>query len=317
MFANITYAGDNDAAPEELVAGWVNMAKKYEECGADVIELNMCCPNMSFNVELSSGEKTIVTKKTGASLVQHPELIAGIVRGIKKEIGIPLFVKLSPEGGNIAQLAKTLYAAGADATGSTANRLGMPAINLDDPSKAVYPLQEEISMACYSGAWIKPLALRDTYEIRKLNGPNVFITATGGIGSWQDAAEMIVCGGNLLGVCTETILSGYDIVRPMIGGLKKYMDSHGYRSVADFCGALVPLLKSSGELTVRDGYAEVIDPALDGCGKKCALCKRICCEFAPSLTEHGTIMINQENCTGCGICSQRCPRKNIRMVRKI
>ena len=35
LMANITYAGDNG------VAGWVNMAKKFEEVGADIIELNM------------------------------------------------------------------------------------------------------------------------------------------------------------------------------------------------------------------------------------------------------------------------------------
>ena len=49
LFANITYAGEAGAA------GWVNMAKKFEEAGADIIELNMCCPNMSYNVSLTSG----------------------------------------------------------------------------------------------------------------------------------------------------------------------------------------------------------------------------------------------------------------------
>ena len=35
LFANITYAGDDG------VEGWVRMAKKFEEVGADIIELNM------------------------------------------------------------------------------------------------------------------------------------------------------------------------------------------------------------------------------------------------------------------------------------
>ena len=47
LLANITYAGDKGAA------GWVNMAVEFEKAGADVIELNMCCPNMSFNLQLS------------------------------------------------------------------------------------------------------------------------------------------------------------------------------------------------------------------------------------------------------------------------
>jgi len=325
LFANIAYAGDGriegdcgpaggGSAPGGIAAGWVNMAKKFEECGADAIELNMCCPNMSFNVERSGG-KNEIAKKSGASLSQYPELIAAIVREIKMKIKIPVFVKLSPEGGQVAQSASIIFAAGADAVGGTANRLGMPPINLDDPAMAVYPLQKEISMACYSGAWIKPLALRDTYEIRKQNGPDVSIMATGGIRCWQDAAEMILCGADLVGICTETILSGHDIVRPMIVGLKNYMDSHGYKSVADFRGALVPMVKNSSELTVYDGYAQVINPDLKGCGKECALCKKICCEFAPALTDSGAVSINKDDCMGCGICFQRCPRKNIRMIR--
>ena len=38
------------------------------------------------------------------------------------------------------------------------------------------------------------------------------VTATGGIANWRDAVEMILCGGTLLGVCAETLISGYDIV---------------------------------------------------------------------------------------------------------
>jgi dihydroorotate dehydrogenase len=53
LMANITYAGDKG------IEGWVNMAKKFEEVGADIVELNMCCPNMSYNVEISSGEAGI------------------------------------------------------------------------------------------------------------------------------------------------------------------------------------------------------------------------------------------------------------------
>jgi len=186
LMANITYAGDAG------VTGWVNMAKKFEETGADIIELNMCCPNMSYNVELSSGGQSSSKIRTGASLGQQGDAVSEIVREIKKAISIPLFVKLTPEGGRIAQVAKALYAAGADAVGGTANRLGIPPINLDDPGQAIYHLQKEISMSCYSSAWLKPLALRDTYEIRKVNGPGNMITATGGVRNYRDAGNVHV-----------------------------------------------------------------------------------------------------------------------------
>lgn len=269
LMANITYAGD------EGVAGWVNMAKKFEEAGADIIELNMCCPNMSYNLELTSGGTQTASKQTGASMGQNANVASEIVRAVKQAISIPLFVKLTPEGGKIAQVAKSLYEAGADAVGGTGNRMGIPPIDLENPAKAIYHLQDEISMSCHCGSWLKPLAQRDTYEIRKVCGKEPFIMAAGGITNWQDAVEMVMCGGNLLGVCAETLISGYDIVRPMIAGMKDYMDRHGYKSLDDYRSILVDEVKTATDVTLYAGYAHVKDPNLS------APCKASCPHHVP------------------------------------
>ncbi len=269
LMANITYAGD------EGVSGWVNMAKKFEEVGADIIELNMCCPNMSYNMETTSGGDCSLKKQTGASMGQQGDVAAEIVKAIKENISIPLFVKLTPEGGQIAKIAKALYAAGADAVGGTGNRLGMPPINLDEPGKAFYHLQEEISMSCYCSKWLKPLAQRDTYEIRNVCGKDVSIMAAGGVTNWQDAVEMILCGGDLIGVCSETLISGYDICRPMIEGLDKYMKEHNYTELKQMRGAVVPHMKTALDVTLFDGYAQVKDPNLS------APCKSACPHHVP------------------------------------
>jgi len=270
LMANITYAGDKG------VEGWVNMAKKFEEVGADIIELNMCCPNMSYNVELSNCDDSSCSIKTGASLGQQGDVVSLIVSEIKKAINIPLFVKLTPEGGKIAKVAKQLYAAGADAVGGTANRLGIPPIDLDNPGKAVYHLQEEISMSCHSGAWLKPLALRDTYEIRKVNGPEPRITAAGGIRTARDAAEIIMCGADLVGICSETLISGYGFIEGLIADLMQYMKEHGYQSVREMRDIIVPQVKSAPELTLYEGYARIKEPKL------AAPCKAACPHHVPA-----------------------------------
>ncbi len=270
LMANITYAGDAG------VDGWVNMAKKFEEVGADVIELNMCCPNMSYNVEMTSGGNASAKKQTGASMGQQGDLAAEIVRAVKAAISIPLFVKLTPEGGQIAKVAKAVYEAGADAVGGTGNRLGMPPIDIDDPGKAFYHLQKEISMGCHCGKWLKPLAQRDTYEMRKVCGMEMPIMAAGGITNWRDAVEMVLCGGNLLGVCAETLISGYDICRPMIEGLDKYMQEHGYSDLSQMCGLVVPEVRTATDVTIFAGYAKVKEPNLS------APCKSACPHHVPT-----------------------------------
>jgi len=270
LFANITYAGD------ESVSGWVDMSKRFEEAGADVIELNMCCPNMSYNLQLTTGDNEASAKKTGASLGQHGDAVAEIVRAIKREVNIPVFVKLTPEGGKIAEVSKTLVAAGADAVGGTANRMGMSPINLDDPVSSPFHFQDEISMACHCGPWLKPLARRDTYEIRKVCGKEARIMSAGGVATWEDAVQMIMCGADLVGVCSETLISGYDIVRPMIKGLKEYMDKRGEADLRRLRDLIVSEVKTASEVTLYDGYAKVKDPYL------AAPCKTACPHNVPA-----------------------------------
>ena len=269
LMANMTYAGDDG------VAGWVNMAVEFEKAGADIIELNMCCPNMSYNLELTSGGSQTASKQTGASMGQNAEIATEIVAAVKKAINIPLFVKLTPEGGKIAQVAKSLYAAGADAVGGTGNRMGIPPIDLDNPERAFYHLQDEVSMSCYCSTWLKPLAQRDTYEMRKVCGKEPPIMACGGITNWRDAVEMVMCGGNLVGVCAETLISGYDIVRPMIQGMHDYMQAHNYKSLDDFRSILVDEVKTANDVTLYAGYAKIKEPNLS------APCKSSCPHHVP------------------------------------
>lgn len=270
LMANITYAGDDG------VEGWVRMAKRFEDVGADIIELNMCCPNMSYNLEVSGGDDTSCTIKTGASLGQHEEEVAEIIRAIKSQVRIPLFVKLTPEGGRIAQISKALYEAGADSVGGTANRLAIPPIDLDHPGKSAYHLQNEISMSCHSGQWLKPLALRDTYEMRKLNGPGPRIHAAGGIRNASDAAEIMMCGADLVGICSETLMNGYDIVNGIVSDLKDYMASHGYATTRDMRDLVVPEVRTAADLTLRDGFARITAPDLQ------APCKAACPHHVPA-----------------------------------
>ncbi len=272
LMANITYSGD------EGTKGWVDLAKRFEDVGSDIIELNMCCPNMSFNLELTKGSEGASAKHTGASLGQHGDAVAEILQEIKKVVKIPVFVKLTPEGGKIAQVAKTLLAAGADAVGGTSNRMAIPPINLEDPSKSPFHLMEEISMACHCGHYIKPLALRDTYEMRNVAGPDLRIMQAGGVVGWQDAVEMVMCGADLLGVSSETLISGFDYIGDVITGVRNYLDTHGYKQLSDIRDAVVPHVRTAADVTIYDGYANIENNQL------AAPCKDTCPAHVPAQT---------------------------------
>jgi len=250
LMSNITYAGDKG------IEGWVNMARKCEQAGVHINELNMCCPNMSYNVELTSKQPT-QGPRTGASLGQNEQAIAAIVKAVRQETTIPLFVKITPEGAHQAEVARIALEAGADACGGNANRVGVPPIDLDNPTKSMYYLQQEVGMACMNGPWLKPLALRDVYEMRKECGPDAVLTATGGVITWQDAVEIIMCGADIVGLCTATLVSGFGFMGEFIHGFRQYMNEKGYKTIRDMRDILVPAITSAPELTIYEGNAVI------------------------------------------------------------
>ncbi|MFH1759462.1 MAG: FAD-dependent oxidoreductase [bacterium] len=254
LFSNITYSGDKG------VEGWVNMAKKFEDAGAHANELNMCCPNMSYNVELSDGGTS--GPKTGASLGQQENAIKAIVKAIKEETNIPLFVKLTPEGGRIGTVAKYCYEAGADVVGGTANRLAIHNMDLDNPGMSPIMLQDEISMHCMCSEWVHPLGMRDIYEIRKINGTNVIISGSGGIKDWQSAAEALLCGADILCVCAETLISGYGFLAETIKDLKTWMQKHNYKSTQELRNVIPPKITTAPNVTIYAGNARLKNPTL-------------------------------------------------------
>jgi dihydroorotate dehydrogenase len=110
LYANMAYAGEHGDE------GWIGMAKKYEEAGAHVIELNMCCPNMSFNIQSSGGDIVTVS---GASVGSDAGLVSKTASAVQEAVDIPVFVKLTPEGGKVGDVAKVCFDRGMSGESAT------------------------------------------------------------------------------------------------------------------------------------------------------------------------------------------------------
>ena len=173
-------------------------------------------------------------------------------------------MKLTPEGGRIATVAKAAYAAGAAAVGGAANRLGVPMLDIYNPHGGMYHLQKEPSMSCLSGPWIRPLAFRDIYEIRKLNGREVKITGAGGIMTLQDTVMATMCGADLFCICSGILLKGFEMLPPLVAEVKTYLAKMGYKELADARDLLVEEIAPATKLTLRKGYAHKKNPLLRG-----------------------------------------------------
>jgi len=303
LLANMTYAGDRGSQ------GGVEMARRFEAAGAHAVELNFCCPNMSYNLDVTTSEQS-QGPRSGASLGQDPRVVAGITRAVKPAVTIPVFCKLTPEGGNVAQVARAAIDAGADAVGSTANRLGLADIDIRRPERSPIRLQDRHSLVCLSGPWIKPLGLRDVYETRTACGPKAALIGYGGVASPEDAVEYAMVGADLIGVCTQTMMRGYGFLAGWLDQLTTYMNEMGYTSWRRLRDSLIPRIASAADLKWTEGHAR-LDPSR--C-TVCGLCTRIGHCRAIEAGQDKPPAIHADRCEGCGTCADVCPQGAIELV---
>ncbi len=299
LIPNITYDGEDHA-------GWGRLAQRFVDAGARVLELNMCCPNMSFNLS-STGTET--TKNTGASLGNDLENLPKAVAAVVEACPIPVIVKLSPEGNQLPPAAYAALRAGAAGVGHTGNRLGIPGIDIRRPLEPFYHLQDQVTLGCLSGPWLEPLTLRDTYQMRHALGTEPFILGSGGVRDLDSAVRQIMVGADAVWVCTETMLRGFDWLPGVLEELKAYMAEMGYSEIRDFRDLLHRNIASAGGLTIREGHAVLDREKCVDCG----ICWKIghCSAISH---EGGVTLIDGGRCLACSTCVDLCPKRAISMI---
>ena len=302
LFANMAYFGDKG------LAGWEKMAKKFESAGAHALELNFCCPNMSFSRE-QAGKAKKSGPRSGASLGSDPEIVGMIVKSVADCVSIPVFAKVTPEGGNIGEVAKAAVSQGASGISSVGNRTGMPPFDIDHPERTTYRLQQGFSVGCMSGPWLKPLALKDVFQIRKAIGPEPPVIGLGGIRNYTESIERTMVGADLIGICTETMLRGFRILPGLVRGTKEYMKRAGCKKFSELRDGMIPSLLTAPQLKSLPGHAEVEAELCTGCG----LCVAIGHCQAIELGDKKAC-VKVELCAGCATCTDICPENAICMI---
>ena len=303
LFANIVYAGTDGPA------GWARMAKRFERAGAHVIELNLCCPNMAFNVG-KCGDSDDSGGGPAAMVCTDPVTVGEITGAVKGACKIPVFAKLSAEGSNVAELAAAALAGGADGVISGANRLGMPPFRLTDPSSGFYRAQRGLSLGCVSGPVNRPWAQRDVFEIRRLVGPEACIVGTGGVSTADDAIRMTMCGADLIGVCTAIMIDGPGWLGREMRKVREFLDDSGFGNWRQLRDEVHKHMRPAHELEILEGHAVVDESTCTGCRR----CLQIghCC--AIDMTADDKARIDPALCTACSTCIDLCKAGAIRMV---
>ena len=162
------------------VEDFVTLAKRFNEVeGIAALELNISCPNVHAG---------------GMHFGMSGKAAGEVTAAVRGATDLPLMVKLSPEAGDIGEVARGVEAAGADIITMINTIRGM-VIDVDRQR----PMLGQ-KMGGMSGPALKPLAVRMVYEVYQQ--VNIPIIGMGGIGSLRDVLEFLMAGASAVQVGT-------------------------------------------------------------------------------------------------------------------
>lgn len=191
--------------------GWVQYAKNIEQAGADALELNIYY--VAANTEITGEEIENIYIDT--------------LKAVKSQIKIPVAVKLSPYFSSMANMAKKLDDAGANAL-VLFNRFYQPDFDLEK--------LEVVPNLVLSTNWEMRLPLRwisILYGNIKAN-----LAATSGIHSYQDVIKVIMAGADVAMLCSTLLINGIGKISDILKGMENWMEENGYNSVQMMKGSM-------------------------------------------------------------------------------
>lgn len=193
---------------------YVESAKILNDYHFAAIELNISCPNV---------------KEGGMAFGMDKDSAARVVREVMRVTNKKVFVKLSPNAGDIVGIARAVEAEGATGLSLINTILGM-AIDFD---------REEIvfnnTYSGLSGPAVKPIALRILHQVAR--AVDIPIIGMGGITSYKDVLEFLMAGATAVEVGT------YNFMNPnagaeIISDLEKYLEEKN-KNIGDYIKKLV------------------------------------------------------------------------------
>ncbi|MBP2650606.1 MAG: hypothetical protein H6Q74_1431 [Firmicutes bacterium] len=280
---------------------WRETTRIFEQAGVDGFELNLSCSHG----QAESG--------CGAMLGTDEEQIKKVVSWVREETTKPVIPKLTALTMDVQSKGIAAKASGADAIAAINTMSSLPGVNL----KTFIPYNSVDGMSALqglSGKAIKPIALRCVMQLA--SATNLPISATGGIYTWQDAAEFILLGAQTLQVCSAVMEHGYGVINKLTAGLLRYMEEMDFGTIEDFRGkALVNVTKQIDLNRDYKLYAYVNAEKCIGCGKCVTACRDNNAAGAIRIEGKSAVCIN-DKCEGCGLCTQICPQGCISMMKK-
>ncbi|MCF5167433.1 dihydroorotate dehydrogenase [Pseudomonas congelans] len=195
--------------------GFANLAARLSDVpGVAGIEANISCPNLEAH---------------GESFGMHADTTRQVVKLMRASTSLPLWVKLTPNAGDIVDIALSAQDEGADAVVVGNTLLGL-SIDIEKGRARLGNF-----MGGISGAMIKPLMVRLTYQCAQ--ALNIPVIGCGGISTADDALEFIYAGASAVQVGTSTFIHP-KTMNLMVNELEVFCRRKGITHLSSLIGIL-------------------------------------------------------------------------------
>jgi dihydroorotate dehydrogenase (fumarate) len=212
--------------------GWTGYAKRFEEAGADAVELNVYFIPTSYSLMSYDVE----------------DLYVKLLKEVKKHVSIPVAMKLSPYFSAMPNMASLLDAEGADAL-VLFNRFYQPDIDIETlevtPNLQLStPVEMRLPMR-----WIAIL----------YGHLDCSMALTSGIHHFDDVIKAIMVGADVANVCSALLKNGIGTIDELLQGVNTWMEEHEYESVAQMKGSMSHKSVAEPAAFERANYMKVLN----------------------------------------------------------
>ena len=194
---------------------FAHLAAELTRPGISAIEANISCPNI---------------EEDGKAFAMRAASTEAVVRQLRAATPLPLWVKLTPNTGDLPEVAQAAEAAGADAL-VVANTILAMAIDL----QTFKPCLGNV-MGGLSGPAVKPIVLRQVYQCART--VRIPVIGCGGISTTEDAVEYLLAGATAVQVGTATFVQPA-VMTTIIDGLAKFCERREFDRISDLIGAVI------------------------------------------------------------------------------
>jgi len=192
-------------------ADWISFARKIQDAGADGLELNIF----------------ILPSDPKRDAIQNESVYFDIVEKVKKEVTIPVAIKISSYFSGLANMALKLSWTGIKGL-VLFNRFFSPDIDIDNfkvTATNVFSHPEELATSL---RWVAMLSSRLHCDL----------AASTGVHDGASVIKQLLAGAQAVQIASVLYKKGFEQIGLMIKDLEEWMDKHSFENVNDFIGKM-------------------------------------------------------------------------------